>query len=62
MAFSYGCNKKYTSREVNALSKLPKVHSCRRRVIVTFDEEASIVDKHGVIEVIPCWKWLLEVN
>lgn len=59
---SYSLTDEQTkAREVNALSKLPNVHPCRRRVIVTYDEEASIADKHGVIEVIPCWKWLLEV-
>ena len=46
-------------REVGALTKLPNVHPCRRRVIITFDEEDSLTDKHGTIEVIPCWKWLL---
>ena len=46
-------------REVGALTKFPNVHPCRRRVIITFDEEDSLTDKYGVIEVIPCWKWLL---
>ena len=48
-------------REVGALTKLPNVHPCRRRVIITFDEEDSLTDKHGTIEVIPCWKWLLDI-
>lgn len=48
-------------REVGALTKLPNVHPCRRRVIITFDEEDSLTDKHGTIEVIPCWKWLLSL-
>jgi hypothetical protein len=46
-------------RKVEALTKLPNAHPCRRRVIITFDEEDSLTDKHGTIEVIPCWKWLL---
>lgn len=46
-------------REVDALSKLPNVLPCKRRVIVTYDEEYTITDKHSIIEVIPCWKWLL---
>lgn len=59
---SYSLTDEQTkAREVSALSKLPNVHPCRRRVIVTNDEEASITDKHGAIEVIPCWKWMLEV-
>lgn len=47
-------------RECGALTKLPNVHPCRRRVIITYDEEATFSDKHGTIEVIPCWRWLLE--
>ncbi len=46
-------------REKGALEKLPNVHPCSRRIIITYDEEELLTDKHGVIEVIPCWKWLL---
>ena len=49
-------------REKEPLEKLPNVHSCRRRIIVTYDEEGTLTDKHGTVEVIPCWKWLLEVE
>ena len=48
------------NRELDALKKLPKRHECRRRIILTFDEEPSFTDHHGTIEVIPCWKWMLE--
>lgn len=51
---------KTRAREVTALTKLPKVHPCKRRVIITFDEETTIEDSIGIIEVIPCWKWLLD--
>ena len=47
------------AREVGALTKLPNAYPCRRRVIVTYEEECSITDQHGTIEVIPGWKWLL---
>ena len=47
-------------REVEALQKLPNRLSCKRRIIVTFDEEESITDSFGNIEVIPAWKWLME--
>ena len=47
-------------REVEALQKLPKVLACKRRVIITYTQEKSIEDKYGVIEVIPCWKWLIQ--
>ena len=46
-------------REKGALEKLPNVHSCSRRIIITYDEEGTLTDKHGTIEVIPCWKWML---
>ena len=48
------------NRELDALKKLPKRLACRRRIILTFDEETAFTDQHGTIEVIPCWKWLLE--
>ena len=47
-------------RESSALGKLPQVHPCRRRIIITYDEEGTLEDKYGTIEVIPAWKWLLE--
>ena len=47
-------------RESGALGKLPRIHPCRRRAIVTYDEEGTLEDEHGTIEIIPAWKWLLE--
>lgn len=47
-------------REVGALTKLCKVQNSRKRLIVTYDEERTIEDEHGTIEVIPCWKWMLD--
>ena len=47
------------NREVEALQKLPKGLSCKRRMIITYDEERIIEDNYGTIEVIPCWKWLM---
>ena len=48
------------NREVEALQKLPKGLSCKRRLIITYEEEKIIKDDYGIIEVIPCWKWLLQ--
>ena len=48
------------AREASALTKLPNAYPCRRRVIITYDEEGTLSDKHGTIEIIPCWKWLLQ--
>lgn len=47
-------------REIEALRKLCKRMPCRRRMILTYDEEDIITDSYGTIEVIPTWKWLLE--
>lgn len=49
-------------REVDALKKLPKVQPCNRRIILTYDESAIITDDYGTIEVVPCWKWLLDFS
>ena len=48
------------NRETVALLKLPKRVPCSRRLILTYDEEETITDQHGTIEVIPVWKWLLK--
>ena len=47
-------------RETEALKKLPRRLTCNRRIILTYDEEETITDQHGTIEVIPVWKWLLK--
>lgn len=59
VSFTIG-NPDTFNREAGALSKLPNVQPCRRRVIITYDEESTLTDQYGTIEVIPCWKWLLE--
>jgi len=46
-------------RETEALQKLPKRVPCSGRLILTYDEEETITDQFGTIEVIPAWKWLL---
>ena len=49
-------------REVGALQKLPKALACKRRIILTYDEQQIIEDEYGKIEVIPCWKWILGIE
>ena len=46
-------------RELDALKKLPNRLSCRRRLILTYDEEEQIEDSHGLVEIMPCWKYFL---
>ena len=50
------------AREADALKKLPKVLPCERRLILTYEEEDTIKDDFGTIEVIPLWKWLLDIK
>jgi hypothetical protein len=49
-------------REVGALKKLNAFYPLTRMVIVTYDEETTIDIGGGQsIEVIPAWKWLLNI-
>lgn len=54
-------NAETLDREVNALVKLSKVLDCSRLIIITRDEERSITAKGLTIDVIPIWKWLLDM-
>ena len=47
-------------RETEALKKLPRRLPCSRRLILTYDEEETVTDQQGTIEVMPVWKWLLQ--
>ena len=59
VSYSISKDKDTWNREVGALQKLPKALSCKKRLILTYDESQTIEDEYGTIEVIPCWKWLL---
>ena len=48
--------------EVSALVSLHKVFPLQRAVIVTRDQEEQMTEGSLTIEVIPIWKWLLEVK
>lgn len=49
------------NREVNALKKLPNVLPCRQRLVLTNDESGKVEDGFGTIEIMPVWKWLLNL-
>lgn len=49
-------------RELGALRKVANVLPCRRRLVITYDEEERITDEKGNIEVMPFWKWALPVD
>lgn len=49
-------------REVKALLKITEVLECQKLQIITRDTEERVLEINGkVIEVIPVWKWLLEL-
>lgn len=48
------------NREVKALKSLPNVLPCQQRFILTNEEQGSIADDYGTIEIMPVWKWLME--
>lgn len=60
VSYSISKSSETFDREVTALKKMPKVHSCKRRLILTNEESGSIEDEFGKIEIIPVWKWLLQ--
>lgn len=48
-------------RELSALQGLHKIMPLQRAVIVTYDEEDSIELDGLHIDVVPVWKWLLDI-
>ena len=45
-------------REINALLKMSKRIDVRKMIIITKDDEETILEQEIQIEVIPAWKWL----
>lgn len=59
VSYRISANDSTYEREVSALQKLPSALSCRKRLIITYDEELTITDEWGEIQVLPYWKWCL---
>lgn len=59
VSYSISSSDSTCEREITALQKLPSVLPCRRRLIITYDEEQTIKDNFGEIHVLPYWKWCL---
>jgi predicted AAA+ superfamily ATPase len=58
---SYSLNDEETwKREVEGLQKLSKRFPCKKRLVLTYDEEDVITDCYGEISIIPVWKWLIQ--
>lgn len=49
-------------REISALQMAMNELGLSKATIVTRDESESIVVKEGIVEIIPVWKFLLDVN
>ena len=49
-------------REVDALIALNKVHPLQKAMIITYDEEETILEGNLTIEVLPIWKWLITIK
>lgn len=49
-------------REIKALLALQNVLPCSKRYIITYDEEDEWQAEAEGIEVVPIWKWLLEIE
>ena len=47
-------------REISALLKIAKTKDADQLLIITWDEEETIVKEEKKITVVPIWKWLLE--
>lgn len=62
VSYSIAKSEETFEREVDALKRLPNVLPCRRRVVLTNDEEETIDDGFGTVEVVPLWKWLLSTS
>ena len=51
---------KTRNREISALQKVSRFLKATRRIIVTYDQEETIMTEDGEIEIIPIYKFLLE--
>ena len=50
------------TREVGALTVLNKAYPLKKAIIITYDEEENIDTDGLTIDVIPIWKWLIDMQ
>ena len=60
-SYSIG-NDETREREVSALIKVAKHLNAQRLTIITYNEEQTLQVNGRSIEVIPLWKWLLNIK
>ena len=48
-------------RELDAFDKLAKYVPVQKRLVITLDEECTLETKSGKVDVLPAWRWLLEI-
>lgn len=52
-------NTETRQREITALQKLNSFKPLKRMMVITYNEEDTLVTDNQTIEIIPIWKWLL---
>lgn len=55
-------NETTYQREINALKAAISDHESANNLIITYNEESTIPTPAGAINVVPIWKWLLEIT
>lgn len=60
--YSISRQKDTFDREVDALRKLPKFKECRKRIIITKEDEGTVNDEFGEIQIVPFVKWQLSFS
>jgi len=60
MQVCFGFSEQSTrKREISALLKANEKYPVKNMIIVTFNNEESILEDNLTIEVVPAWKWIL---
>ncbi len=50
------------NREITALLKLNAYKPLKRMLVITYNEENTLIKKGHTIEIVPVWKWLVELD
>lgn len=57
---AYEFNKDSSNREINGLLAAMNYFKCENGIIITYDQENTIIKENKKIKIIPLYKWLLE--
>ena len=50
------------NREITALLKLNAYKPLKRMLVITYNEENTLIKEGHTIEIVPVWKWLVELD